>query len=93
MVEKAVVERVEAESPIVIVIMVDGWTDGHAHHPYVNMSTQYLTKDFEMRDWNLGIEPVERSHTIIYIILLMMSKIMVLLMKPVPSNMKIGYSI
>ena len=60
MVEKAVVERVEAESPIVIGIMVDGWTDGHAHHPYVNMSTQYLTKDFEMRDWNLGIEPVER---------------------------------
>ena len=63
MIEKAVIDRVEMESPFAIAIMVDGWTDGHAHNPYVNLSTQYLTKDFVMRDWNLGIEPFERPHT------------------------------
>ena len=63
MVQDSVVKRISSECPSVMVIMADAWTDGHAHIPYVNVSTQYLTLDFKMRDWNLGTEPLERPHS------------------------------
>lgn len=50
MVEDVVVNTISIEYPKVMVVMADAWTDGHGHNPYVNLSTQYLTLGFKMRE-------------------------------------------
>jgi hypothetical protein len=55
-----------AETPHLITVCYDMWTDSHQQTPYIAVSVQYIDNNFQMQNRLLGLKYFEHPHTICY---------------------------
>lgn len=51
------------EAPSVIVIMLDMWIDAYAKVPYINISIQYFSIDFQLKVYQICTKRFDHPHT------------------------------
>lgn len=66
-VESGLTKFISFCKPQSVAAAYDMWTDKHGRNNYINISVQFVDKDWNLRNINLGTDPLSRPHTAVRI--------------------------